>query len=192
MLRVILSYLPYTLITTFTPGPNNLMLLYAVSHYGWRKGSRVILGIVCGFASVMAVVILFAHELAKYAPDLVKYMKYLGAAYIVWLAVHIAASRPSDSEEQVLGFGKGFVLAVSNVKVILYLITIFTVYVIPAGAGLLEMCAHGLFIISLCGVSWGLWGSVGGVLQEFLAMHWRSFNVVMGLALLWCAWQILI
>ena len=39
MLNVILSYLPYALITTFTPGPNNLMSLYAVSSYGWRKGS---------------------------------------------------------------------------------------------------------------------------------------------------------
>lgn len=191
MLQVILSYLPYAPITTFTPGPNNLMSLYSLSHGGWRKGGRVLLGIVCGFMCVMTAVILFAHELAKYASELVKYMKYAGAAYILWLAVHIAMSRPSDSGEQQLSFMKGYLLSLSNVKVMLYLMTIFTVYVIPSGAGLLEMCAHGAFIIVISAVSWCMWGTVGGILQEFLAIYWRPFNVAMGLALLWCAWQIL-
>ena len=190
MLNVILSYLPYALITTFTPGPNNLMSLYSVSHGGWKTGSRVILGIAGGFVSLMVIVILFCHELAEYAPELVKYLKYFGAAYILWLAVHIAFSRPSESEGQTLSFGKGFALAVSNVKVILYLITIFTAYVIPSGAGLMEMCAHGVLIISVSAVSWCMWGAVGRILQAFLAKYWRPFNIAMGIALLWCAWQI--
>lgn len=190
MLSVILSYLPYALITTFTPGPNNLMSLYSVSHGGWKTGSRVILGIASGFVSLMVIVILFCHELAEYAPELVKYLKYVGAAYILWLAVHIAVSRPSESEGQTLSFGKGFALAISNVKVILYLITIFTAYVIPSGAGFVEMCMHGVFIIAMSAVSWSLWGAVGGILQAFLAEYWRPFNIAMGIALLWCAWQI--
>ena len=122
---------------------------------------------------MMTAVILFAHELAKYAPELVKYMKYLGAAYILWLAVHIAMSRPSDSGEQQLSFMKGYLLSLSNVKVMLHLMTIFTVYVIPSGAGLLEMCAHGVFIIAVSAVSWCMWGTVGRILQEFLAIYWR-------------------
>ncbi|MBQ7214738.1 MAG: LysE family transporter [Synergistaceae bacterium] len=190
MLRVILSYLPYALITTFTPGPNNLMALYSVSHGGWRTGSRVILGIASGFVSLMVIVIAFCHELAEYAPELVKYLKYVGAAYILWLAVHIALSRPSESEGQMMTFGKGFALSLSNVKVILYLITIFTAYVIPSGAGFAQMCLHGVFIIALSTVSWALWGGVGGILQAFLAEYWRPFNIAMGIALLWCAWQI--
>ena len=190
MLQTILSYLPYALITTFTPGPNNLMSLYSVSNGGWRLGSRVILGIAAGFMTLMVIVILFCHELAEYAPELVKYLKYVGAAYILWLAVHIAMSQPSESEGQMLSFGKGFALSVSNVKVILYLITIFTAYIIPSGAGFAEMCAHGVLIVTVSAVSWTLWGAVGGILQAFLAEYWRPFNIAMGIALLWCAWQI--
>ena len=190
MLSVILSYLPYALITSFTPGPNNLMSLYSVSNGGWRLGSRVILGIAAGFMALMVIVIVFCHELAEYAPELVKYLKYVGAAYILWLAVHIALSRPSESEGQTLSFGKGFVLAVSNVKVILYLITIFTAYIIPSGANFAEMCGHGAFIVAVSAVSWCMWGAVGGILQAFLARYWRPFNIAMGIALLWCAWQI--
>ena len=191
MLDVILSYLPYALITTFTPGPNNLMTFYAVSSSGWRRGSRIIFGIISGFIVLEVLVIMFCHELAKYAPQIVKYLKYAGAAYILWLAVHIALSSPGETEAQSVTFRSGFFLALSNVKVMLYLITIFTVYVIPAGAGLGEMFLHGACIIALSTVSWGLWGTAGGVMQKFLKNHYRTFNAVMGIALLWCAVKIL-
>ena len=52
ILSIITSYLIYTLLTAFTPGPNNIVALYAVSQNGWR-------------------------------------LKYVGAAYIVYLTVHV-------------------------------------------------------------------------------------------------------
>ena len=190
MLDTVLSYMPYALITTFTPGPNNLMSLYSVSAYGWRRGSRVIWGILAGFTVVMAVVILSCNELAQYMPGVVGWLKYFGAAYILWLAWHIAVSVPSESRGDSVSVRSGFFLALSNVKVILYLITIFTAYVIPSGANLAEMSGHGALIIAVSAVSWGVWGTAGGLLQRFLARYYRPFNVVMGLALLWCAVKI--
>lgn len=191
MLEVFLTYLPYALISTFTPGPNNLMSLYSVSSGGWRKGGRVILGILAGFSSVMIMVIAFCNELANYAPEVVKHLKYVGAAYILWLAFHIAMSRPSGSSERSLSFRSGLILALSNVKVILYLITIFTAYVIPSGAGFAEMLAHGAIIIAITAVSWCTWGTAGSIMQRFLARYYRPFNIAMGIALVWCAVQIL-
>ena len=191
MLDTVLSYMPYALISTFTPGPNNLMSLYAVSSSGWRKGGRVILGILAGFAVVMVAVILFCHELAENLPEIVKYLKYAGAVYILWLAYHIAVSKPSESRNNSVSIKSGFLLALSNVKVILYLITIFTAYVIPSGASLTEMFIHGGLIIAVSAVSWLLWGTAGGLLQKFLSRHYRLFNIAMGIALLWCAVKIL-
>ncbi|MBQ7197109.1 MAG: LysE family transporter [Synergistaceae bacterium] len=191
MLEVIWSYLPYVIVTTFTPGPNNIMTLYAVSTLGWRKGSRVILGIVCGFLVVMLTTILFCHELAQYAPGVIEYLKYFGAAYILWLAVHIALSTPANTNEHSINFKSGFLLALSNMKVILYLITLFTAFVIPSGANFFEMLLHGAFVISLSAVSWGLWGTAGGLLQKFLVRYYRPFNILMGLILALCAVKIL-
>ncbi len=191
MLNVILSYLPYALITTFTPGPNNITSLYSVSLMGWRKGGRVILGIASGVAFLMLLCIFFCHELAKYIPGVVVYLKYIGAAYILWLAVHIAMSRPGESESHIMNFRSGFFLSVSNVKVILYFITLFTVYIIPSGAGLYEMLLHGAFIMASSAVSWCLWGAAGGLMQKFLARYYRPFNVIMGLLLAWCAVKII-
>lgn len=191
MLEVFLSYLPYALITTFTPGPNNLMSLYSVSSVGWKKGGRVILGIFAGFSAVMIMVIVFCNELASYAPEVVKHLKYVGAAYILWLAFHIAMSKPSESSEKSLSFRSGLILSLSNVKVILYLITIFTAYVIPSDASFAEMFAHGAIIIAISAVSWCTWGTAGSIMQRFLARYYRPFNIAMGIALVWCAVQIM-
>ena len=191
MLEVILSYLPYAMVTTFTPGPNNLMSLYSVSTAGWEKGSRVILGIACGVSVVMFSVMLFCHELSIYIPELVAYLKYIGAAYIIWLAVRIAKSTPSEAQSGSINFKYGFFLAISNVKSILYFITLFTAYIIPSGADFFTMILHGVFIIALSAVSWGIWGTAGGMLQKFLSKYYRPFNIFMGLNLLLCAWKIL-
>ncbi|MBR0203994.1 MAG: LysE family transporter [Synergistaceae bacterium] len=191
MLQVILSYLPYALVTTFTPGPNNIMSFYVVSSSGWRKGREVISGIFAGFSCLISLCVLFCHELSVYLPELVTYLKYIGAVYIIWLAVHIAMSRPSESQNNSLSFRGGFFLAVSNIKVILYLVTLFSAYIIPSGAGLYEMSIHAVFIVAISAVSWFTWGAAGGLLQRFIAKYYRPFNILMGIILLWCVVQIL-
>ena len=191
MLQVILSYLPYALVTTFTPGPNNIMSFYVVSSSGWRKGREVISGIFAGFSCLITLCVLFCHELSVYLPELVTYLKYIGAVYIIWLAVHIAMSRPSESQNNSLSFRGGFFLAVSNIKVILYLVTLFTAYIIPSRAGLYEMSIHAVFIVAISAVSWFTWGAAGGLLQRFIAKYYRPFNILMGIILLWCVVQIL-
>ena len=45
-------------------------------------------------------------------------MKYIGAAYILWLAIHIVFSKPStENAEQSESFLKGFMLQFVNVKI---------------------------------------------------------------------------
>ena len=191
MIETIFSYITYLLVTAFTPGPNNIMSLYAVSTEGWKKGREVIAGILTGLLTLIIFVIIFCHELSKYIPELVKYLKYIGAAYIVWLAVHIAKSTPSESQGHSITFKSGFFLSISNIKVILYLITLYTAYILPSGAGLFEMFAHGVIIVALSAVSWFTWGTTGAILQKFLKEHYRPFNIVMAIILLWCAVSII-
>ena len=80
---------------------------------------------------------LFCYELARYAPSAAGVLKYVGAAYILYLAVHVAMSKPDDGESRQMTFLKGFLLEFVNVKIILYAITVYTGYVIhgprPAG-----------------------------------------------------------
>ena len=37
---IFVSYLPYALVTSFTPGPNNVLALHTVSQNGWARGKE--------------------------------------------------------------------------------------------------------------------------------------------------------
>lgn len=184
---MLLSYLPYALVTAFTPGPNNIVALYAVSQNGWKKGQKVLWGIAIGFLSVMVLCALFCYELAKHLPSVAGVLQYLGAAYIVYLAIHVACSKPSDGEGKPMSFLKGFLLEFVNVKIILFAITIYTGYLLPYHSQLGILLVHAIFMTAI-GVAGTLtWAMAGGVFQKFLARYYRPFNIAMALVLLWCA-----
>ena len=187
LFSIIASYLPYTMVTAFTPGPNNIIALYAVSQGGWCKGKNVLFGIAAGFFCVMVICALLCYELAKYVPAAAGVLKYAGAAYIVYLAIHVALSKPNDGESQQISFVYGFLLEFVNVKIILYAITVYTAYVLPHEMRLGMLLIHAVTLTAV-GVAGNLvWAAAGSALQKFLRKHWRPFNAAMALVLLWCA-----
>ncbi len=187
IMQIFLSYLPYAVITTFTPGPNNLMSFYSVSNYGWRNGIKMISGIIAGFVMNLIICVLFCHELAVYVPKITIWLKYIGAVYMLWLAFHIATSLPNKTDSRAVKFSSGFILSITNVKVILYLITLYTAYIIPSGSNLGYLFIHSVLIFMLSCVSWLLWASAGGIFQKFISRYYRPFNIIMALLLAWCA-----
>lgn len=191
MFLSVLSYLPYAAVTAYTPGPNNVVALYSVSRDGWRKGKNTLCGIAAGFLCVMILCALFCYELAKFIPSVTGIMKYIGAAYIIWLAIHVARSGPDQSEGQTVTFWQGFCLQFVNVKIILYAITVYTGYVLPETTSLPVLLFHAVCLAAI-GVSGNfVWAAAGGVLQRFLVKHYRVFNLVMGAVLILCALKLL-
>ena len=184
---IMMSYLIYTVVTAFTPGPNNIVALYAVSQNGWRKGKDVLLGMAGGFLCVMFICALFCYELAKYLPSLTGTLKYVGAAYIVYLAIHVARSSPDNSDGRQMTFWKGFLLQFFNVKIILYAITVYTGYVLPYESSLTSLFAHAINLTVIGMAGFITWGLAGGLFQDLLTQYYRPFNIVMGLILVYCA-----
>lgn len=184
---IMMSYLIYTVVTAFTPGPNNIVALYAVSQNGWRKGKDVLLGMAGGFLCVMFICALFCYELAKHLPSLTGTLKYVGAAYIVYLAIHVARSSPDNSDGRQMTFWKGFLLQFFNVKIILYAITVYTGYVLPYESSLTSLFSHAINLTVIGMAGFITWGLAGGLFQDLLTQYYRPFNIVMGLILVYCA-----
>ncbi len=184
---IMMSYLIYTVVTAFTPGPNNIVALYAVSQNGWRKGKDVLLGMAGGFLCVMFICALFCYELAKYLPSLTGTLKYVGAAYIIYLAIHVARSSPDNSDGRQMTFWKGFLLQFFNVKIILYAITVYTGYVLPYESSLTSLFSHAINLTVIGMAGFITWGLAGGLFQDLLTQYYRPFNIVMGLILVYCA-----
>lgn len=187
LLSIIISYLPYALITAFTPGPNNCISFYSVSHSGWRKGKNVLLGIAVGFLCVMVICAIFCYELTRYIPAAAGVLKYIGAAYIIWLGIHVALSKPEDGDNKPMSFWKGFWLEFVNIKIVMYAVTVYTGYVLPHDTSLTSLMNHAV-CLTVIGVAGTLtWAAAGNILQKYITKYYRCFNITMALILFWCA-----
>lgn len=186
--NILLSFLPYAFVTAFTPGPNNILALNTVSNYGWKKGKPIVIGIACGFLCVMIFSAFACFELAKFLPIVTNSMKFIGAAYMIWLAVHIALSKPHNKEESKnCSFWSGFILQFVNVKIILYGITIYTGYVLSVSQSFSHLLTA-VFFNTLIGISGTMtWALAGAVLQKYITKYYKPFNIIMALILVWCA-----
>lgn len=134
----------------------------------------------------------FCYELTRYIPTLSNVLKYVGAIYIIWLAIHVARSKPEESEEKQISFSKAFFLQFFNVKIIMYASTIYTGYVIPVSGDFLYLVttAISITVIGVFGII--VWAVAGGLLQKFLTKHYRSFNLTIALILFVCAIKLVV
>ena len=190
--EVLFSFLPYALVTAYTPGPNNILALNAVTKYGLRGSKNIVVGIISGFFAVMFFCALGCFVLGRVLPFLTSVLKSVGAIYIFYLGLQILKTKPNeDSVANGCSFKTGFALQFLNVKIILYAITVYSAYVLPKTSSVfvLTMAVLFNFIIGSSGVI--VWALCGKIFRKFINRHFRFFNFVMCLVLVWCAYNII-
>jgi cysteine/O-acetylserine efflux protein len=184
----VIAFASYVVLTTFTPGPNNIMSMSNASRHGFRGSSRFRLGELAGFFLVMAAAFVFTVALYKAIPAIKPYMTLVGAAYILWLAYKTLTSSPHDEAAASQNtFLSGMLLQFLNPKVILYGITVAATFIVPyyKSPAVLLAFAAGLALVGFCAVtSWALFGSV---FQRFVTENHKVVNGVMGGLLIYCA-----
>ena len=84
---VLSSLAVYALVTGWSPGPNNVLLLSTTGQFGLKRSMKLITGIWTGFLIIMLLCAVFSVGLGKLLPGVVPYLKYIGAAYILYLAL---------------------------------------------------------------------------------------------------------
>jgi len=97
---MILPLALFTIANAMTPGPNNIMLTASGAAFGFRRTLPHIAGIVIGFPAMTLAVGWGLGELFALYPQAHTILKWLGAAYLLYLAARIAAaSAPKDAGE---------------------------------------------------------------------------------------------
>ena len=91
---LLIAFVMFATVMFFTPGPNNIMLLSSGLTYGFRPTIPHIMGITVGFAFMVGAVGLGLGTIFIAYPVLQTILKYAGAAYLIYLAAHIAMSEP--------------------------------------------------------------------------------------------------
>jgi threonine/homoserine/homoserine lactone efflux protein len=183
-------FLIYVLVTTFTPGPNNVMSMTNAMHAGYRRTLMFLAGIVVGFFVVMVVCGFLNVVLATRLPSLRIWLNYLGAAYMLYLAAHIMLSRPDEDAAHADGlntFKAGFTMQFLNIKVILYGVTVFSLFIVKAfsAPGAIVMFSALLTAIGFLSIS--CWAFGGNLFRSVLRRHYRWFNLAMGALLIYTA-----
>jgi cysteine/O-acetylserine efflux protein len=185
-----IPFLSYVIVTTFTPGPNNIMAMSNASRMGLRRSVPFILGVGAGFLVIMLLSSYFNLVLYHFIPRIKVGMNILGCLYMLYLAVKVVRSnsqRRNDSASNNNSFFSGLLLQFINPKVILYGITVISTFITPYHYSNFTLVAYSVFLAFVGFVGTFSWALCGSLFQSFLLKYQKAFNIVMALLLVYSA-----
>lgn len=188
------AFLSYVILSCYTPGPNNIMAMTNAAKNGFRKGMRFCFGMLLGSFTLMCICAAFTAALFRYIPVIEPYMKYGGAAYILWLAWVIIRDKPHEQKKRSLEINSiftGFFMQFINPKAILYGVSTFSTFIMPYYKELLVISGFVIFLTILGFLGVCSWAVFGSVFQRFFEEHKKGMNLVMGILLIYCAYSLI-
>lgn len=192
-ITVLGNFLLYCILNAFTPGPGNILALNTVTNYGYKKGKPLFFGIFTGYYVVQILCAILVYSINILLPNVVSVMKYLGAAYILWLAIHIVISKPySENPEQSASFLKGFMLQFVNIKIYMFGVTALTSYIVEYMFSFQVLLFFELFIATIGTIATYVWIGLGVLMLKFYLQHFRAVNIILALMLLECIWGMIV
>lgn len=180
-------------ITVWSPGPNNILLLSTASRYGFKKNLHLLLGIWTGSLTLMCLSGIFCNALGRFIPGIQPVMRYVGAAYILYLAWQTYRRTPTKdtSAQKEPSYLSGIVLQLLNVKIIIYGLTMFSSFILPHETRIPFLCLFAVYLMILGAIGNLIWAFAGNILRRFYNAHCRLMNMIMALLLIWCALRII-
>lgn len=178
----------YALVTSVTPGPNNLMLLASGVNFGFRQTIPHMLGIAFGFTAMVALVGFGLGAVLTLFPIVFNVLRVLALVYMVWLSWKLASSGSlgsGDVKARPMTFIEAALFQWINPKAWAMALTATTLYTVPEMYYLSVILVAGTFgVINLPSVS--CWAGFGVGLRGFLSVpaRLRIFNVGMAVLLL--------
>lgn len=177
----------------YSPGPANLYSLACCLKFGRRKALKMWRGLLTGFSIAVVIMALMTHLLGEVMGHYVVYLKYLGAAYILYLAWRMwRFSGQNNAEAQECTFRSGMIVQLTNAKMLLFDLTAFSVYVLPYSDRLTDLLVvAALLLIAGPGANL-VWLYAGAYLRRFFARYQKQVDVAMSILLALCALYIII
>jgi threonine/homoserine/homoserine lactone efflux protein len=179
----LISLIGFSIAMYITPGPNNVMIAASAANHGVRATVPHMLGIAVGFAMMLTLVCAgLGSALVKW-PVLFPLFRWVGAAWLVWLAWKIATAPPpgEGGRRRVLGFFGAAAFQWINPKAWLIAVGAAGAYLLP-DQSLAQQLAR-IFVVFLavgmpCLLVWALLGSGAARVLRSQAQL-RAFNVAM-------------
>jgi threonine/homoserine/homoserine lactone efflux protein len=155
----------FAFVASITPGPNNLMLMTSGVKYGFGRTLPHLIGVILGFAVMIAVVGFGLDVIFQRFPIALPIMRIVGSLYMLWLALRIALARPIGQVEPG-GRPIGFLAAAGfqwvNPKAWVMALSALSTY-----AGIVDDYSRSVLLTALlcgliavpCSAAWALFGA---------------------------------
>ncbi|ADN02424.1 LysE family translocator [Spirochaeta thermophila] len=120
----------FVLITSLTPGPNNISSASMALSHGYRNTLPYLLGISTGFFILLTIASLLSTLILQHLSWIEVPISLLGGLYILWLAVHILKAQydVETKPHPPLGFPSGLLLQFVNPKGLIYALALHTTF----------------------------------------------------------------
>lgn len=190
MIDIFLHILPVTtfiIITSITPGPNNIMLATSGASVGYKRSLPLLLGISTGFLFFLLVTTFGFNIIFGEYPKLYSIFKILGALYLLYLSYLIISSALLNKDIKVLNFKEAIIFQFVNPKVWGMSMTAISSFSVSGEDYLISALMISFWFIIIYIPSGSIWIVFGSYLRSKLLkneLRYKQFNVTMGALLL--------
>ena len=194
-MQIIPSFLFYCYVSVITPGPANLCSLSAALQKGKKAALMQWTGLFTGFFLISMCAVFVSYFLGSALNKYTGYLSFVGAAYLTYLAIrsllqtYTASERKSELEEGGFfkSFATGLLVQLTNVKVMVFCMTVLASYVLPYSRDFRHILLTGLFLPFTGPAANLVWLFAGLSLQRLFLNHRKLVSAVMAVSLLLCA-----
>jgi threonine/homoserine/homoserine lactone efflux protein len=161
------AFLVITTILIVTPGPIVTLVIATGATQGIRAALTTVIGTSLGNALLLVAIAFGLSWVLKNAVELFELLRWVGAAYLVWLGIQAwrnagngVAAPPSGR----VNFSRGFLVALFNPKTIAFFTAFLPQFVdpaLPAERQLAVMCAVSVVLATLSDSAWGIAAGLG-------------------------------
>jgi homoserine/homoserine lactone efflux protein len=185
------AFLVITSIMVITPGPIVTLVIATGASQGIRAALITVIGTTLGNAILIAAIAFGLSFVVKYAAVLFEILRWVGAAYLIWLGIqawrhageNAAAAAPPRGHVHVW---RGFAVALSNPKTIAFFTAFLPQFIdptLPVDRQLAVMCSVTVVGAALTDAGWAVAAGLG---RAWFMTSWRAklLGRVSGVALI--------
>ena len=186
----ILSLSLFMFVTSCSPGPNNVVASHSGFNHGIKKSIPLMLGVIFGFTTMLAVVNFGLINIFNIYPIIQKILIGTGTIFLIYLSYKISFSKSSNKKENLkpVNFIETFLYQFLNPKGVIVAIIAVSTY-IESGVNFMNYSFWMLGVAFLFAIiSIIFWTFLGKFMRKFATNEKfiKIFNYVMSALLLGC------
>lgn len=187
-METLLPLFGFAVVTSVTPGPNVLMVAASSANHGLRATWPHMIGITVGFSLMLLLVGFGLAGPFAASPALHEALRWIGAAWLVWLAIGIArAGAPGEGlRRPPMGVLAAALFQWVNPKAWMIAVAAVPAFTTPGGDALLTEVPRIALIFAAVSIPCLLvWAGLGAGIRRLLRRPgaWRAFNLAMAVLL---------